>query len=295
MQFGAGAVEHGFVPTYVPARMHVEIASERYRDHVSSDGSMRLYVDARSERGEAGGRAVAVMSESDDTHLPFDHRAAHPSTSVAGHPGWAGAHDGYRFVTWTTCPPEGCDHEWDVAVVAVGLTDDELLALAPHTTVTRDEVALHDLPEGMAAHAGGPLSLWGLGEGTGACACAAAVLRYEDGDRALQISMVDVRSPLGFLLRFTIAKPNGTRVRDQPAIRGRPITFDDTVAARTEAWTWKERGVRVVVLAANVARDEAERTIRSLRAASADDWSRLRREAARPAPTTTTVGSTHRP
>lgn len=273
---GPSPVEHGFVPAYVPQGMHVAIARENYRDSVSSDGSMRLYADSRWERGEHGGRAVAILSESDYTSLPFAHPAEY-TTRVAGHSAFTGTHDGYGFVVWKMCPSPGCDHEWDVAVVGTGLADSELRALAERATVTRQSVALRGLPTGMEARAGGPLSLFDLREGEGAWRGRATVLRYENRDRSLQFTIVDSRSPLGFLLRFVIAKPNGARLRDQPALRGRPIAFDDTVTERGKVWTWKERGARIMVLAVGVPDDQVERSIRSLREATPQDWDRLRR------------------
>jgi hypothetical protein len=270
------------VPDHQPAGVALDVVNEHFRD-VGGGGRTTLLTDDRWDAGEADGRAIVVAYQDDYSGLPFD-RDAPTNTEVGDLPATSGHTGNIAWVTWLFCPGDGCDHQNHAAVIGVNVNANDVLDIANHATVERETTVVRALPDGMHERATEPFSFGALDDWTGVWAKPAATLRWRARHASLQISMVDDSSTLRGFLRFSVDDADGSEMRGHRGLAGYGLTFAGAPERTTRLWTWDEGGKTILVQAAGMTAEEVQRTIDSLRPATASDWERLRMDATEPRP-----------
>lgn len=273
--------QFGLLPASVPDGMRVDVASARptaYRPGFSA-----LYADD-AWMANGGGRAVAVLMEMDYTSLPVDFQAA-PTTTIGDLPAIEGVAGDLRFVAWQFCPPSGCDHAFDAAIVGHGLTPAELLAIARGVELERDDSSIGWLPDDLVERARGPYAASGLGsmaDGYGPISTRLVLERRDRRPHEARIEIVTTSDPRQIhLARFLLDEPP-IAIRGVKGSHGSLTSLGawpgDGVA--DAVWAWVEGGVLTLVQARGVDDQIVEALIEDLRPADAAMWDTMADRAA---------------
>lgn len=260
--------------------MRVDVATARLTRYVS--GFSALYADdAWMETSR--GRAVAVLMEMDYTSLPVDF-AASPTTTIGELPAIEGAVGDLRFVAWQFCPPSGCDHAFDAAVVGRGLTPAELLAIARSARFEREDSSIGWVPDDLDERARGPYAatgLWSMSDGFGPTSTRLVLARRDRRPHEARIEVVTVSDPRQIhLARFLLDAP-AIAVRGATGWSGSLISLGASPGGPADTtWAWVEDGVLTLVQARGVDDQVVEALIDDLQPAMPATWEAMAERAA---------------
>lgn len=207
-----------------------------------------------------------------------------PTTTIGELPAIEGVAGELRFVAWKFCPPSGCDHAFEAAIVGRELTPAELLAIARSARFEREDSSIGWMPDDLDQRARGPYAatgLWSMGDGYGPTSTRLVLERRDRRPYEARIQVVTVSDARQIhLARFLLDAP-AIAVRGTTGSSGSMISLGASPGGPADTtWTWVEGGVLTLVQARGVDAATVEALIDDLQPATPTTWGTMAERAA---------------